>query len=168
MKLGPLFDCSKLVAAEVFEKLSNWLVLKLLQAVAVLFPGTTLEMNNFVSIDDVEDVVEPGTSTTTILVVSTDPSELVKVVSLVVVITSGISGSSVMVDNTSELLLVLDPVSEEVLTGELFEMLLVATELPRLDVVLTSTLSLEIAGVALTETMLSLFVDEASDVLSVV
>ena len=166
MKLGPLFDCSKLVAAEVFEKLSNWLVLKLLQAVAVSFPVTILEINDFVCIDDDEDVVEPGTSTTTILAVSTDPSELVKVVSSVVVITSGISGSSVMVDNTSELLLVLDPVSEEVLTGELL-----ATELPRLDDVLTSTLSLEIAGVALvvlTETMLSPFVNEASDVLSVV
>ncbi len=63
----------------------------------------------------------PGTSTTTILVVSTDPSQLVNVVSLVVVIVSGMSGSSVIVDNTSELALETKTVVEDVIAIELFQ-----------------------------------------------
>ncbi len=63
----------------------------------------------------------PGTSTTTILVVSTDPSQLVNVVSLVVVIVSGMSGSSVIVDNTSELVLETKTVVEDVIAIELFQ-----------------------------------------------
>jgi len=65
--------------------------------------------------------VVPGTSTTTILVVSTDPSQLVNVVSLVVVIVSGMSGSSVIVDNTSELVLETKTVVEDVIAIELFQ-----------------------------------------------
>ena len=77
-------------------------------------------------------VVVPGTSITTILVVSTDPSELVNVVSLVVVIVSGMSGSSVIVDNTSELvvsdvLTVANILLNDVLVGVLVCLVVVET-----------------------------------------
>ena len=106
--------------AELLESPLNWLVLKLPEDVVASLSVMTLEILDVVETPEAYIVVVAGTSITTTVVVSTDPSDLVRVVSLVVVQCSEmLSETLVVADKTSEV-----PLTLEVLTGSVLETVL--------------------------------------------